>query len=125
MYMYNVYNIRMFKAVHVADIIHVHSHNFHILTGNLVRGGWMLLEGNQHQKFKNEINNSLGITLCILCSLFIVYYYIPYLGWFELSCIHYVYIVQSHYIPKGKHQGGYFLHAPMGVFKVYRPWLIL
>ena len=40
----------MFKAVHVADIIHVHSHNFHILTGNLVRGGWMLLEGNQHKK---------------------------------------------------------------------------
>ena len=126
MYMYNAYNIRMFKAVHVADIIHVHSYNCHILTGNLVGGGWMLLEGNQHQNLQNEINNSLGITLCILCSLFMNYYNIPYLVWFELSCIHYVYIIQSHYIPKGKHQGGdIFLHAPIGVFKVYRPWLIL
>ena len=34
--MYNAY-IRMSKAVHVADIIHEHSDNFHILTGNLVR----------------------------------------------------------------------------------------
>ena len=62
----------------------LHSHNVHILTGNLVRGGWMLLEGNQSQKFQIEINNSLGITLCMLCSLFMIYYYILYLGWFEL-----------------------------------------
>ena len=89
------------------SIIHVHSHNFHILTGNLVQGGWMLLEGNQH-------NNSPWITLCILCSLFMIYYYIPYLGWFELSCIHYVYIVLSYYIPKGKHQGGYFFTCTHG-----------
>ena len=80
----------MLKAVHFTDIIHVHSHNFHILTGNLVRGGWMLLEGNQRQKFQNEINIFLGITLCILCSLFMIYYYILYLGWFEFSYIHYV-----------------------------------
>ena len=82
------YIIRMLKDVHVTDIIHVHSHNVHILTGNLVGDGWMLLEGNQRQKFLNEINNSLGITLCILCSLFMIYYYIHYLGWFELSYIH-------------------------------------
>ena len=74
----------MLKAVHVTDIKHVHSHNIHILTGNLVRGGWMLLEGNQRQIFQNEINNSLGITLYILCSLFMIYYYIYNLGRFEL-----------------------------------------
>ena len=113
--MYNVY-IRMFKAVYVAYIIHVLSHNFHILTGNQVWARWMLLEGNQHQ---NEINNSLGITLCILCSLFMINYYIPYLGWFELSCIHYVYIVQSHYIPKGKHQGGDIFYMHPWVYSKY------
>ena len=40
MYMYNAY-IKMFKSVHVADIIHVHSHNFHILTGNQPSAGWV------------------------------------------------------------------------------------
>ena len=75
----------MLKAANATDIIHVHSHNVHILTDNLVRGGWMLLEGNQYQIFQNEINNYLGITLCMLCSLFMIYYHIPYLGRFELS----------------------------------------
>ena len=41
----------MLKAVNATDSIHVHSHNVHILTGNLVRGGWILLEGNQRQIF--------------------------------------------------------------------------
>ena len=74
--MYNAYII-MLNAVHATDIIHVHSHNIHILKVNLVQGGWMLLEGSQRQIFQNEINNSLGITLCI------IYYYILYLGRLE------------------------------------------
>ena len=60
MYMYNAYII-MLKAVYSTYIIHVHSHNIQILTGNLVRGGWMLLEDSQCQIFQNEINNSLGL----------------------------------------------------------------
>ena len=64
-YMYNVY-IRMLQAIHFTDIIHVHSNNIHILTGNIVRGGWMLLEVNQHQKFQNEINYYLGITYILI-----------------------------------------------------------
>ena len=37
-YMYNAYII-MFSALHNTVIIHIHSHNFHILKGNLVRAG--------------------------------------------------------------------------------------
>ena len=90
----------MLKAVHVTDIIHVHSHNVHILTGNLVRGGWMLLEVNQRQIFPSE--NTVYI-------MFTVYDLLlnTFLGRLELSYINYVYIVQSHYILKGKHQGEY------------------
>ena len=69
MYMYNAY-IRMFKAVHATDIIHVHSHNFHILIGNLVRGGWMLLEGNQHQKFKMKLIILYGYTVYIMFTVY-------------------------------------------------------